>query len=298
MYSNEIRRTLRIGATTAAFIAAAVLPCSTGQATPIPQVYAALGDSFAAGVGITPLAPTASGLPSLCGQSSVDYPHLVAQQLGVARFLDVTCGGAVTADLAGRKPDFTGSLAPQYDALTPDTTLVTVGIGGNDIGLVQLGANCVNPLPEPMGSSCAALFTGGGRDLFSERIETFAPTYGTIIDQIRQRSPQARIMLVGYPIGIRHDGCPGIQPAWAADANYLQAKIDQLNAVMAAQAAANGAEYIDLDASTAGHDACAGPGRSWMTGVVPESLDSPVPMHPNAAGHRNTAQQVLAALAE
>ncbi|TCJ89783.1 SGNH/GDSL hydrolase family protein [Nocardia alba] len=298
MYSSKIGRALRTGTTAAACVAATVLPCSTSQAEPVsgtPQTYVALGDSFSAGVGISPLAPV-SGLPSVCGRSSVNYPHLLAEQLGVATFRDVTCGSATSADLAGRQSDLVGSREPQFDALSPDTTLVTLGIGGNDIGLIELGAGCVNPLPEPVGSSCADRFTVDGHDRIGARIEAFAPTYGLIIDQIRARSPQARIVMVGYPVGIRLDGCPGVQPTWAADANYLQSKIDQLNTVMAAQAAVNNVDFVGLAASTAGHDACAEPGQNWITGIVPQSIESPVPMHPNAAGHRNAAQQLLTTL--
>lgn len=59
-------------------------------------------------------------------------------------------GSATSADLAGRQSDLVGSREPQFDALSPDTTVVTLGIGGNDIGLIELGASRVNPLPEPV----------------------------------------------------------------------------------------------------------------------------------------------------
>lgn len=267
----------------------------SAPAAPAGPNYVALGDSFSAGSGIAPTAaPT--GIPGDCTRSAVNYPKLVAAALDATTFRDATCGAAVTADLAGRQLGLSGLALPQYDALTPDTTLVTVGIGGNDIGLVQLGVSCVNPLPEPQGVSCAAVQTAGGRDAVGARIESFAPTYGVVIEEIRARSPYAKIVLVGYPQGIRAGGCPGRQPAWAADATYLQAKIDQLNDAMEREAAEHGAAFVDLDASTTGHDVCAAAGESWMVGVVPTSTDALVPLHPNAAGHRNTAEQVLAAL--
>ncbi|TLG05346.1 SGNH/GDSL hydrolase family protein [Nocardia cyriacigeorgica] len=260
-------------------------------------VYVALGDSFSAGFAILPLAPDSSGI---CGRSAVNYPSLVAEALDAARFTDVTCGGAVSADLAAAQPDPAGlgpDHAAQYDAITPDTTLVTVGIGGNDIGLVQLAASCINPLPHPAGTSCAATNTAGGRDLISENIAAFAPTYGTVIEEIRRRAPRAQIVLVGYPIGIRPGGCPGVQPIWPQDATYLQAKLDELNAAMADEAAEHDATFVSLDASTQGHDSCAGPEQRWMVGAIPTGIDSITPLHPSAAGHANTARQVVAALA-
>ncbi|MFC8525855.1 SGNH/GDSL hydrolase family protein [Nocardia sp. NPDC057227] len=277
--------------------AAAVCAYTAGaQAAPEqPSVYVALGDSFAAG---TALPPLVSPAPPMCLRSMVNYPHLVAAALGVTEFRDVTCSGAVLADLAGRQTDMDGSpIAPQYDALSADTTLVTVGIGGNDIGLVGLGLGCVNALPEPNGHSCAAANTAGGRDRIGENIVAFAPGYAAMIEQIRLRAPLARILLVGYPTGIRNGGCPGRQPVRAADATYLQAKIDQLSAAMRAQAIASGTTYVDTATSSAAHDACAEPGQAWMVGAIPTDPGAIASLHPNAAGHRNSAEQVLTALA-
>lgn len=278
---------------------AAVVACAGEvQAAPPPgpaTVYVAMGDSYASGFGIAPQARPGSF--GTCSRSTVDYPTQVAHVLGVAEFRDVTCGAASTANLAGPQTDLDGSpIAPQYDALTPDTTLVTVGIGGNDVGLSLLFFTCTNWLPEPFGRSCAEANTTDGTDTIGERIRAFAPTYGVVIDQIRRRAPQAQILLVGYPLGLRRDGCPETQPVWPADANYERARTDQLNTVMQQQAAAHGATYLDLAASTRGHDACAPVGDRWIEGAISTSPDAPASWHPNAAYHGNAAQQVLDAI--
>ncbi|MFD9547916.1 SGNH/GDSL hydrolase family protein [Nocardia salmonicida] len=285
----------------AATLALAMITPAAGAAHAQPEAeanpaYVALGDSFAAGFAILPLSPTTTGI---CGRSAINYPSLVAKALNVTRFRDVTCAGATTHSLAGFQPDPMGlqpAQPPQYNALTPDTTLVTLGMGGNDIGLVELGVACINPLPESMGTSCAEINTAGGRDRIGERIEALAPTYGTVFAEIRRRSPLAHIVLVGYPVGIRPDGCAGDQPVQAQDATYLQSKLDQLNTVMAAQAAEHDVTFISLTASTRGHDACAALDQRWMVGALPSTPDAIAPLHPNAAGHANTAQQVLAGL--
>lgn len=292
-------RPARYALTAALLGCLSVLTGSPAHSAPIDSrtVYVAMGDSFSAGSGVLPQAPVTTAVPTICLRSAVNYPSLVARALGITRFHDVTCGGAKSTDLAGSQPDLFGSaLAPQYDALTADTTLVTLGIGGNDIGLVELAAGCVNPLPEPYGRSCVSDNVTGGTDRVGEHIETFASTYDTIFAEIRHRAPRAQIVLVGYPVAMPPGGCPGAQPAWAADADYLQAKISQLNTVMAARAAAHGVTFVSLDLSTLGHDVCAVGDQSWMVGVVPTSPDAFVPLHPNAASHLNTAQQVLSAL--
>ena len=262
-----------------------------GAGTPPDTRYVALGDSYTAGPLIMPMNDA-----FVCARSARDYPALLAARLQVQQFTDVSCSSATTRDFGSPQPgNVSGTNAPQYDALTRDTTLVTVGIGGNDIGLVGLAESCLNVLPAPLGKSCAARYTAGGVDVYAQKIAAFAPTYGTVIDTIRQRSPHARIVLVGYPTAIRAGGCYPVQPMLGPDATYVQAKIDQLNAAMAAQAAAHGADYVDLRSSSVGHDACALPGSRWVEGLVP--LSDAFPMHPNALSMQNAARVIAAQLA-
>jgi len=171
-----------------------------------------------------------------------------------------------------------------------------VGIGGNDIGLVQLALGCVNLSAPPDGASCAITNTPDGTDRVDAAIEAFAPVYTTVIDEIRRRSPEARIVLVGYPTGIRDGGCFPEQRIWPDDATYLQEKIDRLNTVMREQAEAADVDYVDLRDSSRDHDACADPETRWMAGLQPAA--GSIPLHPNAAGHRNAADQVLATITD
>jgi lysophospholipase L1-like esterase len=260
------------------------------SAQPAYGSYVALGDSFVAGPGIPP-----QGSSPECGRAAVNYPSLVAEALDVVDFVDASCGGAVSGDLPGQQISaFTRTaVPPQYDALRPDTDLVTVGIGGNDVGLVQLAISCINLAAAPVGVSCAETATEEA-DPVDAAIDAFAPVYGTITDEIRARSPHARILFVGYPTGIRDGGCFPEQRIWPQDATYLQSKIDRLNAGMEQQVHAAGAAFVDLRASTIGHDACAAPEQRWMEGIVPTSPG--IPLHPNAAGHRNAAEQVVGVL--
>jgi lysophospholipase L1-like esterase len=276
---------LAAGATAAASsLAGTAAQAATGD------VYVAMGDSYAAGPLILPQSD-----PFTCVRSSVNYPGLLAKAVPVTTFRDVTCSSATTRNFAQPQAGaVSGTAAPQYDALTAATTLVTVGIGGNDVGLVGLATNCLNVLPAPIGKSCAAKYTAGGVDQYSQRIQAFAPTYGTVIEEIRRRAPQARILMVGYPTAIRNGGCFPAQPLLPPDATYIQAKIDELNTAMRDQAVAHGATYVDLRRSTVGHDACALPLVRWVEGLVP--LSDAAPMHPNAMGMRNAEKVVFAAL--
>ncbi|MEU2257723.1 SGNH/GDSL hydrolase family protein [Nocardia xishanensis] len=251
-------------------------------------VYVAMGDSYAAGVGIEPMVSS-----RLCSRSAVNYASLVAWELAAAEFRDVTCGGADVGDFAAPQIGMTGRTeAPQYDALSADTTLVTVGIGGNDIGLARLAVGCLNPTRRE-GYSCAASSNSDGTDVYADKIREFTGTYGEVIEEIRRRAPRAEIVMVGYPTAFRPGGCPDVQPVLPADADYVQARLEQLNAVMKEEAAAHGARYVDLIPSTRGHDACAAPEQRWVEGMIPV-MPGGTPLHPNAAGHANAAKEVLA----
>jgi GDSL-like Lipase/Acylhydrolase family len=85
-----------------------------------------------------PLVPNQYGEPIDCGRSDHNYPSLVAQEFKVDTFVDVSCGSAQTKHMTEPQTDLPlgGTNPPQFNALRADATLVTVGIGGNDAGLV------------------------------------------------------------------------------------------------------------------------------------------------------------------
>ncbi len=68
------------------------------------------------------------------GRSARNYPHLVAERLGYD-LVDVTYSGATTANVLRERQH---GAPPQVDALDGSEHLVTVTIGGNDVGYVPL----------------------------------------------------------------------------------------------------------------------------------------------------------------
>ena len=87
----------------------------------------------------------------------------------------------------------------QFDALRPDTDLVTMTIGGNDIDIGDLWVTCARlGATDPSGDPCKRQFTAGGIDLYAQRIAVAAPRVAQALDGIRQRSPRATVLLAGY----------------------------------------------------------------------------------------------------
>jgi hypothetical protein len=78
------------------------------------------------------------------------------------------------------------------------------------------------------------------------------------------------------------------------DVSYLRAKHKELNAMLAAQAAAGGATYVDTHAPSIGHDVCAPVLQRWVEPIVPASAAAPV--HPNARGTQGMAAAVTTAV--
>ncbi|OLF11979.1 hydrolase [Actinophytocola xinjiangensis] len=266
---------------------AAVLPA--GTATAAAPSYVALGDSAASGPLILPPDLSEPG----CYRSNINYPKLVAEDIG-APITDVTCSGADTRDMTNSQGTDFGDVPPQFDALSADTTLVTLHIGGNDAGLVGLAESCLNLLPDPIGTSCEETNTAGGGDVYGERVAAVGPKVAAVLDGIHQRAPAARVFVVGYTTYLRPDGCyPKVQ-VWARDANYIQAKIDQLNQVLADAAAAHGATYVDIRTPGIGKDVCASSSVRWTEPFIPGNVAAP--LHPNARGMAGMADVVTAAV--
>ncbi|SDM57992.1 SGNH/GDSL hydrolase family protein [Allokutzneria albata] len=245
--------------------------------------YVALGDSAAAG----PWIPTQ--VDAACRRSDHNYPAVAAKALG-ARLTDVTCSGAVTADLTNRGKN---APAPQLDALSATTGLVSITIGANDSGLFDRALSCVNALPEPVGVSCSDRIKAGGTDPIAASVDAWAPVFGAALDEIRRRAPKAKVLVTGYGTYIRPGGCYPFQPVWARDADYLQGTMDRISSTAREQAKARGMSFVDFAAVTVGHDICAVPWDRYLEGLIPVNIAAP--LHPNAKGMAAFGAAVTAA---
>lgn len=256
--------------------------------------YVALGDSFASGLKIPPVA---DGSPPGCGRSTKNYAHLIAARKGVTLFTDATCSGAKTGDLsAGQRTS--GSPPPQLDALRPDTALVTLGIGGNDIGFGNIVETCATKAISVTSiKPCTDFFNDSGIDVLAERIAIAAPKVAESLAAIKQRSPRAKVIVVGYPAILPDDtmGCVTQAPFHPGDLPYLRDVTARLNGMLRDAALNAGATYADVQAPSKGHDVCAPADTRWVEGVRPSAKDA-APMHPTSLGHEATANLILTQL--
>lgn len=256
--------------------------------------YVSLGDSYTS----APLVPVPTGNPIGCGRSTNNYPSDVARVINPKTFTDVSCGSATTANMTQpQSVPFGGTNPPQFNALSAADRLVTVGIGGNDAGLVAVAETCAQiDATQPTGHACQDYYTSSGSDPNVAAINATAPKVAAVLSGIHTLAPHARVLIVGYPDGLPVDGsnCWPLVPLSSGDIAYFNGLEQSLNAKIAADAAAGGATFVDTWNSSIGHDACKPPGTAWVNGIVPTSVA--YPLHPNQAGEQNMADQVLSAL--
>lgn len=266
------------------------------------EQYVALGDSYAAGLGVGTIDTSANAQP--CGRSMSNYPHQLATALGLV-LTDVTCSGAVVADLAGSQETGGTTVPPQVDALGPDTRLVTLTVGGNDLGFSRIAQYCAS-LSGPDGpvsggdgqaADCESHYVTGGDDtLAADLTDTVGPALTAALATIEQRAPQAAVLLVDYP-AIVPDAAntPGAGcwtsplesqdslPFTTADLPYLQQTQARLNQLLADVAVTAGASVTSVYADSLAHTACGS--QPWVNGVRVTGFSvAPSSLHPNAAG--------------
>jgi lysophospholipase L1-like esterase len=269
-------------------LVAAILACALPAAASAAPNYVALGDSYVAGPFIPVWIP-----PWGCLKSDHNYAHLSAPDIGLA-LRDPSCSGAETEDMTQTQGVSPQPNPPQFDALDAETQVVTLGIGGNDIGFSSLAEDCFSPQPSS-GSPCKDQYTAGGTDQISQRIADTAPKVASVLQGIHSRAPSARVFVVNYP-AIFPDtgpGCYPILPVADGDAAWLRDKEKELNAMLADQAAANGAGLVDWYTASIGHDACQPPGIKWTEAAVP--MNAAAPVHPNLLGMIGVSKLVTAA---
>ena len=255
----------------------------------------ALGDSYTAGPDI----PDQTGVTAGCDQSSSSYPHLVARSLRL-ELTDMSCGSATIASLSAPESTGEGTNPAQLSALSAATTLVTLGIGGNDVGWSAVITRCTELDLVPAlvsgdttsdATPCQDYYTSGGANVIQEKISAIAGQLTEALAQIRQRAPRARIYVVGYP-----DLFPAVAGACAhnvgitdGDIAFLNNEELQLNSMLRHDARTVGDGYIDTYTPSEGHDACAAPASRWIEPLLPAAPAAP--LHPNAVGEHGIGRR-------
>jgi lysophospholipase L1-like esterase len=238
-----------------------------------PADYVALGSSFASGPGVT---EHAEGSPALCGRSKDNYPHLLAKARKLA-LIDVSCGGATTDHVLKGGQYFQRA---QIATVTAETKLVTITIGGNNVGYMSnmMAAACTNA-PDLVPWLWKKV--GVCKPMPAAEVESKYATLETSMVEIvrvaRQKAPQARIVILSYQSVAPPTGTCVALHMTETQADKARAMAARLIETSLHVVASQGVELYDVAALTANHNVCAK--DPWIEGVVyPASPFSNDPM--------------------
>lgn len=252
--------------------------------------YVALGDSYSSGLGAEITAADRNPL-NRCHRTSGAYYHEVAKAFRFARGTAFwACAGATTADVLHGK---SGEPA-QLGRVDRNTSLITLSIGGNDVGFSRVLAGCVVKLP--WSRNCQ----DQGGDI-AARMAQLRRTLPGLLEKITDRAPRARVIVMGYPrLFSEVDNAAG-DNIDVADQRWLNARARDLNELirqavreaderLAATGAAGSVEFVDAYNAVAGHEA--GSSDPYMNGLslnLSALAAEPRSFHPTAKGHRALA---------
>ncbi|GHJ96925.1 lipase 1 [Streptomyces sp. NE5-10] len=252
-----MRRFRRLSASLTMLATAAALLVGAGTAQAAGERYVALGDSYSSGVGAGSYLSDSGS----CKRSSRSYPALWSAANAPASFSFVACSGATSTTVKNS----------QLGSLSSTTTLISVSAGGNDIGFADIMGVCVLQSDQ----ACINAVNEGTAKARNQLPGQLDQLYSSI----RSRSPQARVMVLGYPRLYKLGSC--IVGIGDTKRKALDDAADTLNSVISQRAAAAGYRFIDVRGAFSGHEICSGDAWIHSTRVpVDESY------HPNSKGQQ------------
>jgi lysophospholipase L1-like esterase len=267
MMPTLVRRCLSATATLGT--AAALAIAGGGAAHASSLSYVALGDSYSSGVG----AGSYTSSSGSCDRSTNAYSQLWTNANSPAAFTFVACSGATTADV----------LSGQIASVTAATTLVSITIGGNDVGFSGVMETCVLDST----SSCVSAVNTAESEAQTQLPAKLDAVYAAI----KAHAPNARVVVLDYPELYdlsKSSSCIGLSTTDRTDLNQAA---DVLDGVIKTEAAKYGDVFADVRSAFSGHEIC--DSSSWLHSVNIFDLDESY--HPTASGQSGAFYPVFSA---
>jgi lysophospholipase L1-like esterase len=258
--------------------------------------YVALGDSFASGEGARPFDPETDTRRNSCHRSVHAWPRLVDRAddgLELVGFF--ACSGAKARHVTDHRFKTERAQVKRLRALEEKPDLVTITIGGNDVGFRDVLATCyvAGSLRRAVGDLvCAARLAKAARDIRRKLPGILADTYAAVRDAA---GPEARIVVVGYPnLMNRRLGDAMLRCRWLGPLGWagMRTVAQRLDRTIAKAAKASDVEYVSQLHALDGHELCTG--RSWVNALGPNGGN--LRGHPTRKGQRAMADVVRAHL--
>jgi lysophospholipase L1-like esterase len=229
--------------------------------------YVALGDSYSSGVGAGDYSDGS------CDQSANAYSALWAKANAPSSYVTEACSGATTSSV----------ISSQLSALSASTTLVSITVGGNDVGFSSVMETCVIFST----SSCVSAI-----DTAENKVANDLPAaLNSVLGDIAADAPNARVVVLDYPDFYdlsKSSSCIGLS---TTDRTDLNQGANELDAAIQTAAAKYGDVFADVRPAFSGHEIC--DSNSWLNSV--DWLDLGDSYHPTASGQADAYLPVFSA---
>ena len=301
--------------------------------------YLALGDSFASGEGEFNDSFYITGTNNAyerCHTSRRSYPFLLTSSVAESEGLvkSVACSGAKIKDIVGDDTNYWGQanrlkslaktvsskLALQTQALLsfqpgrihqakfyartyPLTA--TIGVGGNDAGLMDKLKTCAMP------GRCEWVTDVSARHKTALEIDRLYDRARTLFLELKNESPTTALRVIGYPLVVRPYGdCDPVTSILldSEERLFMDQGIRLLNDVLKRAATASKIPFVDIQDSLLGYRLCEhsspainslrlGDDMSPIRALPLIPLIGAESFHPNPTGHQLIAQAIDTATA-
>ncbi|GHD35627.1 hypothetical protein GCM10007147_42230 [Nocardiopsis kunsanensis] len=265
--------------------------------------YVALGDSYSSGDGAGDYDPSTAE-PGGCWRSENAYPRLISEEYefsGTLAFF--ACSSHKGEDMLSRL----GTPESQIERVTDHTSLVTIGIGGNDLGFIPVLRTCMVRMPILDNTACV-----DQEEEISDRMEQFEETLTQVLEEIHDRAPDARILVVGYPRLFPEEPTGMYYTLSVNDQEWLNTVARRFNETIRdtvyrvdgdvyGERDVGSAEYVNVFSSLNGYEVSAD--EAWLNGIVLGELGEGLEVdrasfHPTAEGQMSMAERVRSQIEE
>lgn len=300
-------------------------------ALPALASYLGLGDSYTSGEGAFDYRYGTDSDTNHCHLSSHSYPLVIGDLLyGSNDSHSVACSGAVISDIMPNDPtkyrgqisggtpagehadgfveqtlaDFMpGVLAQNEFTRYLQPKIVSVSIGGNDIGFGDIITACVAPHISITPSANTCFSTQEDRQEITRTIDRTIQKWAALYAGIHKVSPRSRIFVIGYPSVVAERGSCGLNVHLNEDEiHFANQLVTYLNSRIAQAAQQAQLQYVDIEQALNGHRLCEAKGSLIAVNGLTAGKDSGVgkytflgreSYHPNMLGHQLLAAAIL-----
>lgn len=253
-----------------------------------PLRYVALGDSYAAGEGLAENNGPylGSGDPD-CHRHSRGYPPLFRFGSSAPALNFFACSGATTWNI-WQDPQDQEPVQLSHPEVNPQTELVTITVGGNDVGFSDVLARCGHPL-----STSACNNEPYPSEVYAKIDEELPPKLARTYREIQYKvGPDTAVVVVGFPLLFpdepQEQACAALTTFTSAEQEFLREAGTRLRNVIKREAERAGFHFDDIIPDFAGHNICEDEGTDWVNAAEWDCCrlaagDSS--FHPNALGY-------------